>query len=79
MREGAELASATLGERMVETETGMRVIAVRRAGGAGDDWIVSPGSGTRLAADDVLIAKGTRAGAERLAGLAGDDLDFDWA
>ncbi len=79
VREGAELASATLGERMVETETGMRVIAVRRAGGAGDDWIVSPGSGTRLAADDVLIAKGTRAGAERLAGLAGDDLDFDWA
>ena len=79
VREGAALAAATLGERMVETETGMRVIAVRRAGGSSDDWIVSPGSGTRLAADDVMIAKGTRAGAERLAALAGDDLDFDWA
>ena len=76
--EGAELAGATLGERMVETETGVRVIAVRRAGEAADDWIVSPRSDTRLAAGDVLIAKGTRAGAERLAALSGDELDADW-
>ena len=79
VRPGSELESATLGERMVETETGMRVIAVRRAREAADDWIVSPGSATRLSADDVLIAKGTRAGAERLTELAGDEPDFEWA
>jgi uncharacterized protein with PhoU and TrkA domain len=78
VRSGSEIEDATLGERMVETETGMRVIAVRRAREDADDWIVSPGSDTRLAADDVLIAKGTRAGAERLSELSGDQLDVDW-
>ncbi|MDZ7702383.1 MAG: TrkA C-terminal domain-containing protein [Halobacteriales archaeon] len=78
VRAGSALESATLGERMVETETGMRVIAVRRAREEADDWIVSPRAKTQLSAEDVLIAKGTRAGAERLAGLAGDDADFDW-
>lgn len=79
VRPDSDLEEATLGEREVETETGMRVIAIRRAREEADDWIVSPGSGTRLSADDVLIAKGTRAGAERLTALAGDELDFDWA
>lgn len=60
---GSELEGVTLGERMVKTETGMRVIAVRRPDG---DWVVSPGSKTELRANDVLIAKGTRAGAEGL-------------
>ncbi len=78
VRPGSELEGATLGERMVKTETGMRVIAVRRAREGADDWIVSPDSSTRLADDDVLVAKGTRAGAERLAALAGDEPDFDW-
>ncbi|MFB6354444.1 MAG: potassium channel family protein [Halobacteriales archaeon] len=79
VRSDSQLEDATLGERMVETETGMRVIAVRRAGEEADDWFVSPGPTTRLSVDDVLIAKGTRAGAERLAALAGDDPDYDWA
>jgi uncharacterized protein with PhoU and TrkA domain len=58
----------TLGEKRVETETGMRVIAVRRPP---DDWVISPGPATEVHASDVLLAKGTRSGAERLEELAG--------
>jgi uncharacterized protein with PhoU and TrkA domain len=74
----AMLADTTLGDAMVKTETGMRVIAVRR-GQDGPDadtgthdsgWVVSPGPETRLHGGDVLIAKGTRDGADRLAALA---------
>ena len=72
---GAPLSDATLGDRMVRTETGMRVIAVRRGDGA--DWVVSPGPTTALRAGDVVIAKGTRGGAAGLARLVGDDDPFD--
>jgi len=68
------LAGTTLGGQAVKTETGMRVLAVRRGG---DEWIVSPGAETGLEADDLLIAKGTRASASRLGELAGDTLDFE--
>jgi len=64
----SRLADASLGDLEVKTETGMRVIAVRRGDG---DWVISPGSETIVHGDDVLIAKGTRAGASRLADLAG--------
>lgn len=67
------LAGSTLGEREVSTETGMRVVAVRHANADGDAWEVSPGPDTKLRAGDVFVAKGTRAGADRLADLAGDD------
>jgi uncharacterized protein with PhoU and TrkA domain len=72
---GSELAGVTLGDRMVKTETGMRVIAVKRAGGT--EWVVSPGPTTELHPDDVVVAKGTRAGAERLGELLGDPREFD--
>ncbi|MFD1597766.1 potassium channel family protein [Halobellus rarus] len=72
----AQLAGTTLGERMVKTETGMRVIAVRR-GENGEDWVVQPGPETELRGGDVIIAKGTRAGAERLSELVGDVQEFD--
>ncbi|MFB6157320.1 MAG: potassium channel family protein [Haloferacaceae archaeon] len=68
------LADETLGDREVRTETGMRVIAVRRPG---NDWVVSPGPTTELHVGDVIVAKGTRAGAERLGALVGDDRSFD--
>ncbi|MFB6298772.1 MAG: potassium channel family protein [Halobacteriales archaeon] len=68
--EGSELAGDTLGELDLETETGMQVIAIRREGAERAGWVISPGPETRLEAGDVLIAKGTRAGAERLAALA---------
>jgi uncharacterized protein with PhoU and TrkA domain len=69
------LAGATLGDRAVKTETGMRVIAVRRGEGE-DRWVVSPGPTTELRPGDVVVAKGTRAGAERLGELAGDPTTF---
>jgi uncharacterized protein with PhoU and TrkA domain len=74
VRGGAPLAGATLGELTVGTRTGMRVIAVHRVDG---DWVVSPGPTTALEAGDVLLAKGTRAGATRLADLTGDDPPFE--
>jgi uncharacterized protein with PhoU and TrkA domain len=82
--DGSDLDGATLGERMVKTETGMRVIGVRRGGDGSleapsggedgderDDWAVSPGPETELHAGDVLLAKGTRTAVERLAAMAG--------
>jgi len=71
----SHLDGTTLGDAAVKTETGMRVIAVRRAGAGSDrvdqkPWDISPGPETRLSAGDVMIAKGTRAGADRLAELA---------
>jgi uncharacterized protein with PhoU and TrkA domain len=72
---GSRLDGATLAEEMVKTETGMRVIAVRRAREPGStrvgDWVVSPGPRTELHAGDVFVAKGTQTGAERLRELAG--------
>jgi uncharacterized protein with PhoU and TrkA domain len=68
---GSTLDGTTLGSSAVKTETGMRVIAVRRTGDGRTDWDISPGPETRLSAGDVLIAKGTRAGADRLTDLAG--------
>jgi uncharacterized protein with PhoU and TrkA domain len=78
---GSDLDGTTLGAADVKTETGMRVIAVHRGdlerhatptGKEPDEWAVSPGPRTELYAGDTLIAKGTRAGGERLATLAGD-------
>ena len=66
---GSSLDGTTLGEMAVKTETGMRVIAVRRTGDR-ESWDVSPGPESRLEAGDILIAKGTRSGAERLDALA---------
>jgi len=71
-----DLAGRTIGDVAVETATGMRIIAIRRAaesertGRAGGDWVVSPGPETPLRAGDVLLAKGTRTGSERLADRA---------
>jgi uncharacterized protein with PhoU and TrkA domain len=63
---GSTLDGSTLGEKQVSTETGMRVIAVRRARDDGDDWVISPGPETGLRNDDTILVKGTRTGAERL-------------
>jgi uncharacterized protein with PhoU and TrkA domain len=70
----SDLAGTTIGDQMIQTETGMRIIAVRR-GGAGSDWVVQPGPETGLGGGDVIVAKGTRAGTARLGELAGDQPD----
>ncbi|MFT4921845.1 MAG: hypothetical protein ACI8XM_001052 [Haloarculaceae archaeon] len=63
------LDGTTLGDREVKTETGMRVIGVRHTEKDRRSWDISPGPDTQLDAGDVLLAKGTRTGAERLAEL----------
>ncbi|MBS3761084.1 MAG: potassium channel protein, partial [Halodesulfurarchaeum sp.] len=67
---GSLLDGTTLGERAVKTETGMRVTAVRRPVEGGDEWEIQPGPDTELQAGDVLLANGTRSGADILADLA---------
>jgi len=70
------LDGSTIGDQQVKTQTGMRIIAVRRAGPsdrtdrADSDWEISPGPETRLGAGDALVAKGTKTGAERFEALA---------
>ncbi len=60
------LAGKTLGELELETETGMRVIAMRRD----LDWIYGPDEKTMVMRDDVLFAKGPEEGVEMLYKLA---------
>ncbi len=48
----------TIGELRIESETGMRIIAIRR----GQFWIYNPQSDTTLQADDWLITRGTEEG-----------------
>lgn len=83
---GSGLDGSTLSDAMVKTETGMRVIAVHRGdtntgdtplGGRPGDWVVQPGPTTALHAGDTIIAKGTKAGGERLAELAGQEPTVD--
>ncbi|MDS0220064.1 potassium channel protein [Haloarcula sp. S1AR25-5A] len=73
----SDLAGTTIGDAAVKTATGMRIIAIRRGAGEsertgreGGDWVVSPGPETAIQTGDVLIAKGTRTGGDRLTELA---------
>ena len=50
-------AGRTLQEIDMESETGVRVIAIRRD----DDWILNPGPETRLAEGDVTLLRGPEA------------------
>jgi len=47
-------AGRTLLDVDLETETGVRVIAIRRGG----DWLLDPGRDTRLEVDDILLLRG---------------------
>jgi uncharacterized protein with PhoU and TrkA domain len=51
-----------IGDLKVESETGMRIIAIRR----GDCWIYNPQSDTSIQAKDWLIARGTDEGYDDL-------------
>ena len=51
-----------IGELKVESETGMRIIAIRR----GNYWIYNPRSDTKLEANDRLITRGTEEGYQEL-------------
>ncbi|SFS38591.1 potassium channel family protein [Halostagnicola kamekurae] len=50
----SEYAGRTLADIDLESETGVRVIALRR----GDEWLLNPGPETRIEADDVAFCRG---------------------
>ncbi|WP_331235939.1 potassium channel family protein [Natronorarus salvus] len=51
---GSEYAGRTLVETDLESETGVRVIAIRR----GEEWLLNPGPETRIDAEDVVFLRG---------------------
>jgi uncharacterized protein with PhoU and TrkA domain len=62
----SDMKGRTLGQLSVESETGMRVIAIRR----GIRWIYDPEENVRLKEGDLFIVRGTEDGFERLKRLA---------
>ncbi|MEF8887704.1 MAG: PhoU domain-containing protein, partial [Haloarculaceae archaeon] len=52
------LAGETLGGLALEAETGVRVLAVRRA----EEWLLNPDADTRLEAGDMLLIRGPETG-----------------
>jgi len=71
--EGSELSDKSLGELLLATRTGMRVIAIRR----NESWIYGPDKNTIVACGDTLIAKGNEAGAEFLDKLAKNEMKIE--
>jgi len=66
--EGSDLDGHALGELLVESESGMFVMAVRREN---NEWVYSPDAETTVEAGDTLIARGPRNGKRRLKEMAG--------
>jgi len=60
-----------IGDLSVESETGMRLIAIRR----GDCWIYNPQSDTSIQADDWLISRGTEEGYKELSKFLHGELE----
>jgi uncharacterized protein with PhoU and TrkA domain len=64
--ERSDMVNRTIKELGVESETGMRIIALKR----GKRWIYDPEADTRLKAGDLLIVRGTENGYEILRAFA---------
>jgi uncharacterized protein with PhoU and TrkA domain len=60
--EPSDMKGRTLGDLSVESETGMRIIAIKR----GIRWIYDPEDDTKLKAGDSIVVRGTEDGYERL-------------
>lgn len=69
---GSHGENQTLKDLSLETETGMYVLAIQRAG----RWIYRPRGRRRLEAGDRLLATGPEEGVERLRDLVGDVREF---
>ncbi|WP_280587679.1 potassium channel family protein [Halorubrum sp. Boch-26] len=70
----SDYAGRTLKDIDLESETGVRVIAIRRD----DDWILNPGPKTRIEAGDVALLRGPETGvAEAYPELAGEPFEPD--
>jgi len=59
---GTDMDGKSLGEIRLETETGMYVLAIKR----GNQWFYNPRARTILKAGDLLFARGTTNGEERI-------------
>jgi uncharacterized protein with PhoU and TrkA domain len=66
VKDKSVLASKTLGELKLASETGMMVIAMRH----GDRWLYGPTKKTRIDSGDILFAKGPEDGEKHLINLA---------
>ena len=66
VREDATYVGQTLGAINLETETGVRVLAIRRGG----EWLHNPTRETTVEADDVLLCRGPESGIEAVYGTA---------
>jgi len=62
IEKGSEAVGQTIGDLAIESETGARIVAIRR----GKRWIYGPDGGTRLRDGDTLITRGTDDGCTRL-------------
>ena len=60
-----------IGDLKVESETGMRIIAIRRD----DCWIYNPQSNATIQADDSLITRGTDEGYDELSKFLHGELE----
>ena len=70
----SEYTDGTLETIDLESETGVRVIAIRRD----DDWILNPGPNTRLKTDDVTLLRGPESGvADVYTTLTGEPFEPD--
>lgn len=65
---GSPLVGQTLEEAKIRRQTGASIIAIQR----GSETIPNPGSGVTMAADDILVALGTRAELADVAALVAD-------
>lgn len=66
VEEGSELAGKTLGEIRLESNTGLRVVAIRRRSG----WVFNPDKDTRVETGDFLICRGSEDGVPLLTEMA---------
>lgn len=70
---GSDLSEKSLGELLLATRTGMRIIAIRR----NESWIYGPDRNTILSDEDTIIAKGNEAGAVFLEKLAKNEMNLE--
>ncbi len=67
--EKSDMVNRAIGEMGVESETGMRIIALKR----GKRWVYDPDPSVRLKSGDLLIVRGTDNGFEVLRSFASGD------
>ncbi len=68
---GSRVVGKSLGELDVASQTGMRVLAIRR----GKGWIYGPGATTTIQEADVLVLRGQLEGAQHLKAFVHGEVD----